>query len=690
MSGGQVGSFPALVPDDGQMRVDSVALRRFLDGNYAIVREHVRSVLSRPEFCKPAAAPPTDEYRAQVASRARILAATGGPSLLYPRDFGGLGQVGAAITAFETLAHSDLSLLVKCGVQFGLFGGAVHHLGTRKHHEAYLAKIASLELPGCFAMSETGHGSNVQRVETTATWDDDAGEFVVETPSESARKDYIGNAARDGRMAVIFCQLVVGGRSRGVHAVLVPIRGEDGSPLAGVEISDCGEKLGLNGVDNGRLSFHGVRVERDALLDRYAEVTPGGEYRSPIDNENRRFFTMLGTLVQGRVSVGGAAISATKSALVIAIRHGARRRQFGPPDSNEELPLLDFRVHQRRLLPALATTYALHFAQERVVADLDRIFGSIGEGEQEAERDRRELETRAAGLKAIATWHATETIQACREACGGAGYMSENRLGELKADTDVFTTFEGDNTILLQLVAKSLLTGFRDEFEELGPVATAGFVVSQAWETVVERSAGRELLQRLTDDLVPSRERDEDLLDREYQLGLFRWREDHVLSGAARRLRRGLSEDGADPFEVFNDCQDHVLVAARAHVHREILEDFCAAIERADDDLRAALERLCDLYTLSELERDRAWFQEHGRISSTRAKMLTRAVGGLCAGLRPQAEDLVDAFGIPDELIAAPIALPGGEASRTSKADIGDELPNVREILERVGQEVLQ
>ncbi|HEX3262457.1 MAG TPA: acyl-CoA dehydrogenase [Solirubrobacterales bacterium] len=672
------------------MSVDPVALRRLLDGEYAIVREHVRAVLLRPEFEKPPAPPPTERYREQVSERARILAATGGPSLLFPEEFGGLGRVGAAITAFETLAHSDLSLLVKIGVQFGLFGGAVHHLGTRKHHEAYLQRIASLELPGCFAMSETGHGSNVQRVETTATWDGDAGEFVVETPTEAARKDYIGNAALDGRMAVVFCQLIVGGEGRGVHAVLVPIRDEDGTRCAGVEIEDCGEKLGLNGVDNGRLAFHGVRVARTALLDRYAEVTADGEYRSPIESENRRFFTMLGTLVQGRVSVGGASISATKSALAIAIRHGARRRQFGPPDSEEEYPLLDFRVHQRRLLPALATTYALHFAQERVVAELDRIFGSLGGGEEEAERDRRELETRAAGLKAIATWHATETIQTCREACGGAGYLSENRLGELKADTDVFTTFEGDNTILLQLVAKSLLTGYRDEFAELGPMATAGFMASQAWETVVERSAGRELIQRLTDDLVPGRERDEDLLDREYQLGLFRWREEHVLSGAARRLRRGMGSDGADPFEVFNDCQDHVLVAARAHVHREILDSFSEAIERAEDtNLRAVLERLCDLYALGELERDRAWLQEHGRISSTRAKMLTRTVNGLCAEIRPHAEALVDAFGIPDGLIAAPIGLPGGEASRTSSADVGDELPNVREILERVGEEAL-
>ncbi len=123
------------------------------------------------------------------------------------------------------------------------------------------------------------------------------------------------------------------------------------------------------------------------------------------------------------------------------------------------MPLLDYRVHQRRLLPALARTYALHFTQEGVVAELDRIFGAddgTAEQSDDEQRARRELESRAAGLKAIATWHANETIQGCREACGGAGYLTENRFGELMADTEVFTTFEGDNTILLQLVAKSL------------------------------------------------------------------------------------------------------------------------------------------------------------------------------------------------------------------------------------------
>jgi acyl-CoA oxidase len=474
-----------------------------------------------------------------------------------------------------------------------------------------------------------------------------------------------------------------------VHCVLVPLRDESGDVVEGVRIEDCGHKLGLNGVDNGRIYFDGIRVSRENLLDRYAQITDDGEYQSPIENENRRFFTMLGTLIQGRISVGGASISATKVSLAIAIRHALRRRQFGPPDSDEELPLMDFRVHQRRLLPALARTYALHFTQAGVVDELARIFGADdGTAEQSDDEQlaRRELESRAAGLKALATWHATDTIQGCREACGGAGYLSENRFGELRADTDVFTTFEGDNTILLQLVAKGLLTNYRDEFVSMNPIATVGFVAGQAWETVVEKTAVRELIQRLTDDLVPGRERDEDLLDRDYHLNLFRWREEHILSGAARRLKRGI-DDGGDPFDVFNECQDHVLSAARAHTEREVLEAFAAAIADCDDpELSVVLDRLCDLHALSEIERDRAWFQEHGRISSTRAKAVTRSVNGLCEGLAKHAGELVDAFGIPDELVKAPIGIPGGPACAAAMATIeGDELPDVRMLVRELG-----
>ena len=287
------------------------------------------------------------------------------------------------------------------------------------------------------------------------------------------------------------------------------------------------------------------------------------------------------------------------------------------------------------------------------MAELHRVFSDDGR----PERERRQLETMAAGLKSLATWHATATIQTCREACGGAGYLSVNRFAALKADTDVFTTFEGDNTVLLQLVAKSLLTGYKDQFEDRNAIDMVGFVAGQVYETVIERSAVREIVQRLTDDLVPGREDDHDLLDRDYHLGLFRWREEHMLSGVARRLKRGI-DAGDDAFDVFNDCQDHMIATARAAVHVQVLEAFTAALERCEDDgLRALLERVCDLYVLANLEADRAWFQEHGRISSTRAKAVTRTLNRLCAELRDSAEPLVDAFGIPDAVLAAPIGV---------------------------------
>ncbi|SDM24652.1 acyl-CoA dehydrogenase family protein [Allokutzneria albata] len=609
-------------------------LRTLLDGRWADLRERTRKRLGVLEAPPPGV--DRERHRDHVLRQLRVLASAGHSGVGFPVRHGGDGDFGGSVVAFEMLGFGDLSLMVKAGVQWGLFGGAVQALGTGQQHERYLREIVELDLLGCFAMTESGHGSDVQHLNTTATYDPDTGEFVVHTPDPSARKDYIGNAARDGRMAVVFAQLVTSGDRHGVHALLVPIREQDGSPRPGVTIEDCGEKAGLNGVDNGRLSFDHVRVPREALLDRYGHVAEDGTYSSPVEGANKRFFTMLGTLVRGRISVAGGALSATKKALTIAIRHGESRRQFARPDGTE-VPILDYLAHQRRLLPALATTYALTFAQEELVTELHEVFG----GDSDNDQRKRELESHAAGLKAVATWHATRTIQECREACGGAGYLAENELPQLKADTDVFTTFEGDNTVLLQLVAKGLLTGYRDHLGDLDALGMARFVATQLVGAVIERTPVRALLGG-------------DLHDRTWQLKLFTDREEHVLDGLVRRLRKA---GEGDAFEVFNNAQDHVLRAARTHVDRIVLEAFVAAIERCPDAATAELlDQVCDLHVLANIEADLAWFLGHGRLTPARAKSVTSAVNRLCAELRPRAGELVEAFGVPMEWITAPIA----------------------------------
>ncbi|MFJ5932939.1 acyl-CoA dehydrogenase [Streptomyces sp. NPDC093071] len=635
-----------------QPEIDVPALAGLLDGEYAAIRDLVRTnLVTYASVLEEAEELGIDAFRERVREIVVGMAATGQTGMGFPGEYGGGGDVGASIAAFETLAFGDLSVLVKTGVQFGLFGGAILHLGTERHHAAHLPDLITGRLMGSFAMTETGHGSNVQALATVARYDAETREFVITTPDDGARKDYIGNAARHAELAVVFAQLEVGGASEGVHAFLVPVRA-GGEVAPGVHIEDDGRKMGLNGVDNGRIRFDGVRVPREALLNRFADVSPEGVYTSPIENPNRRFFTMLGTLVQGRVSVGGAGVNVAKVALTIAVKYAVRRRQFDASPGEEEQLLLDYGLHQRRLLPLVARTYALHFAQDVVRTQLHEVFS----GAEDDPQARRRLESRAAGTKALGTWHATRTVQECREACGGAGYLAVNRFAALKADSDVFTTFEGDNHVLLQLVAKGLLTDHASEFEDLDQLGMVRYVTGLAVETVMERTSAHKLLERVR-DLLPGGDewdREAGLLDPEYQLAMVRYREEHMLAGVARRLKRGIDQK-RDPGAVFSSVQDHVIALARAHVERLVLEAFVDRVRAMPEGgNKDALGLLCDLFALSTIEADRAWFMEHGRLTVQRSKALTREVNDLCRKVRPLAVDLVDAWGVPPEVLRAP------------------------------------
>ena len=622
-------------------------LRNALDGRWRDVKNQTRERLNHEQF-RPHYTPNTVLARAKVAEQMKIIAGAGISDEGFRKEHGGTGDVGAAITMIEMLAMSDLSLMVKAGVQWGLFGGAVENLGTERHHEPYVKKIINLELCGCFAMTETGHGSDVQSLETTATYDAETEEFVIHSETPTARKDYIGGAAETATIAAVFAQLITSEDGKpvnhGVHCVLVPIRDEDGNDLPGVTTSDCHYKGGLPGVDNGRIMFDHVRVPRVNLLNKYGDVAPDGTYSSPIDNPNRRFFTMIGTLIRGRVTVGGSAGNAARVALDIATRYALQRRQFSAPDDEREVLIMDYLVHQRRLFPLIAKSYALQFAQNELVSKChDSQTSDVVDADEQ-----RELEARAAGLKAANTWHASRAIQEAREACGGAGYMAENRLIALRGDTDVFTTFEGDNHVLTQLVAKELLTAYADDIRSMSPVEWVRFAANTVGERVMKRTAAEPIMQRIIDARQDSEE-EGSLFNRGTQVTMFEEREDYLLSSVARRLQGKSKEMSA--FDAFNAVQDHVLHAASAHIERVVLEAFIAGIESCPDrEARELLGIVCDLYALSVIEEDKAWYVEHTFLSTERAKAVTRGINDRCRALRPHAETLVDGFGIPEPL----------------------------------------
>ena len=660
---------PTARPAATDPRVDVAALEDLLLGRYADLRRSARAIVADPDFQK-IEGQSVAEHRERVLAQLRRLEAEHDVLRAFPARHGGSDDHGGSLARFEELVAADPSLQIKAGVQWGLFASAILHLGTEQHHDTLLPDAMHLQVPGAFAMTETGHGSDVASIGTTAEYDAQTQEFVIHTPFRGAWKDYLGNAALHGTAAVVFAKLITAapGQPRvdhGVHAFYVPIRDpRTGEFLPGVGGEDDGVKGGLNGIDNGRLHFDHVRVPRTNLLNRYGDVAPDGTYSSPIASPGRRFFTMLGTLVQGRVSLDGAAANASKMALAIAVTYANQRRQFAGGTA-DEVVLLDYGQHRRRLLPLVAEAYAATFAHEELLAAFDEVFSGRGDTPEK----REDLETLAAALKPTSTWAALRTVQTAREACGGQGFLAENRLTGLHADLDVYVTFEGDNTVLYQLVAKRLLGDYAASLKALqsdrGDLAR--FVVDKVTDAALHRTPLVRAVQTLG-DRGDARRSVGQLRDEATQRELLTDRVEAMVAQLAQALAPARRMSPEKAAALFDAHQHELIEAARAHAERVQWEAFTRGLARVEDaGTRQVLTWVRDLFGLTLVERNLAWYLIHGRLSAGRARTVTSYIERLLERLRPHAQDLVDAFGYGPEHLRAPIAS-GAEAQRQDEA----------------------
>jgi len=595
----------------------------------------LRKLLSGPQF-RWTIRRDKEEHREAVLEQLRILAREGYGSLAYPKAYGGKDDFPLYAAVFEHLMYVDGSLAVKFGVQFGLFGGSIQKLGTRKHHDAYLKQAGQAEILGCFAMTETLHGSNVRGINTTATYDAGSDTLTLDTPGKNDNKEYIGNALH-ASLATVFAQLIVAGKNHGVHAVLVPLRDNGHRELPGITVTDNGYKMGLNGVDNGKIWFRQVQVPRENLLDRYGTITGDGRYHSEIANPHKRFFTMLGTLVGGRICVAKGALSGARQALSIAVTYALNRRQFNDTAKMQEDLIMDYPSHQLRLTPPIARAYVYQAALDRLIRDYAR----------EGDSDRRKLETQVAGIKATVTWFANQTIQECREACGGKGYLLENRLAGIKADVDIFTTFEGDNTVLLQLAAKGVLSDFRDEFNSddfTSVLKMLGTQIGRRWAAV--------------NPLYTNKVDKDHLFSPKFHSHALKYRTQRLTYTLAMRLR-DYTRKGMSSYQAFLKVQSHLLILAKAYsaelAYGYYLE-FTEGIR--EEKYRQLFHKLGTLYALHELRTDAGWYLEQGYLGSAKSKAIRNRVERLCTELRPHIAALVDGYGIPESCLQVPSNTP--------------------------------
>ncbi|KAL8475071.1 hypothetical protein ACS0TY_031479 [Phlomoides rotata] len=633
-----------ITPCAGRAKVIDVnreQLAMYMRGKYRELQLEVFDYFnSRPELQTPVEISTGDHRELCVRQLVGLVKEAGIRPLRYVVE-----EPAKYFAIMEAVGSVDMSLGVKLGVQFSLWGGSVLNLGTKKHRDKYFEGIDNLDYPGCFAMTELHHGSNVQGIQTLATFDPINDEFIVDTPNDGAIKWWIGNAAIQGKFATVFAKLILpthdskGVSDMGVHAFIVPIRDlKTHKTLPGVEIRDCGHKIGINGVDNGAIRFRSVRIPRDNLLNRFGDVSKDGKYTSSLPTINKRFAATLGELVGGRVGLAYSSVGVLKIAIVIAVRFSLLRQQFGPP-KQPEISILDYQSQQHRLMPILASTYAYHFATLHLI-DLysemkkthdDQLVGDV--------------HALSAGLKSYITSYTAKALSTCRESAGGHGYAAVNRFGSLRNDHDVFQTFEGDNTVLLQQLAAYLLKQYQEKFQ--------GGTLSVTWNYLRD-SMSSYLSQP---NPVTSRWEGEDhLRDPKFQLDAFRYRTSRLLHSAAIRLRKHTKTLGS--FGAWNRCLNHLLTLAESHVETVVLAKFIDAVKSCPDaSSQSALKLLCDLYALDRIWNDIGTYRNVDYVAPNKAKAIHKLTEYLSFQVKNVAKELVDAFDLPDYVTRAPIGI---------------------------------
>ncbi|NEB03684.1 acyl-CoA dehydrogenase [Streptomyces sp. SID13726] len=583
------------LPVTSRPLTETAALRHLLFGSQAEIHEPWRRLFSSDTFA----------YREGLTHQERT-------ELSYQR----LRTVNEAVPDPQALARDPVALgalhewagVVDAGmttiasIHYNLFLGS---LLEHDHGDRDLGPWLRMERLGTFLCTEQAHGNDAPQLETTATLDRAAGEFVLSTPSPGARKWMPNTSVAGGpKDALVAARLVIDGADHGVFLFLTPLTDASGRHLPGVHVESL-PQTASSPVDHCATSFDAVRLPLTALLQgEHGRLTSGGELVSCLGSPRKRFLRSIGRVTMGKLCMSAYSLGVTRHAMTVAVRHAHQRVTSGMT-SGQRVPLFTHRTHHAPLVEALATTYAATLLQRGVV----RRWAEATEGERE------DAERLVAIAKGWITWQARAVMTECRERCGAQGLLLSNGIaGQLAANEGTITA-EGDNTVIwVKAAGEMLMGGFTPRPPSEVPPAT-----------------------RSLRDPVHLHDLLADLERIRHQRARIRLR--------ARRV--------GSPLERWNGASGSALSLVDAHVHRLAAQELLAAAGLATDPQARLL--LLDLHTLFALRYVAAHSGEllaHERLTAEQVRELPEALEAAVGALVPHALTLTEAFAVPEELTA--------------------------------------